>query len=311
MTVLSVTLPRRFSVAALTRALGRFRLPSYTFCMYRLGNLASKVRVLYLWQEIFGDEPPSIDSAFDLCVEFVGRVHHERFPVDLEEMDHLQEMLWSSDDEDWEDKPDSILDLPIPLLGFGIPWEMAGLTECRQDAVPLLAILDDQLEARAFDRGFDPGYFQEWVQDYWDARGRHEPPAWGIAETGQRGIRVLQQALRLLPAPLDALGDLVDCILRDSGSPWLDRVSGGYEIEYDEDGCIWDYDETWNVTTVRHYATLFAPVRPAFDRIDAYEKWFDETEGAEAQILAELERLVAGGWTIQEDHIIYGERIDR
>lgn len=295
----------RAMASAVRSSLRRFRLPLYSRCLARFEDLDDRVRILSLWHAVFDDPAPAHTSAFTLLQYFVWRVHEDLFRVDLTEMDACQNMIWSvdHDDPDWE-PPQSVLDYPIPLLGYGIPWEMAGLDECPPCAAPLLAILDERLEDRAQSLGFDPTCFLESVEHWWAGRDRLGA-AWGLEQQGVDGVRALQQALRLLPVPLDALADLVDCILRETNSVFINTVSGGYQCEYSEDFDIWDYELNWRPDVIRRYAESFNAVRPAIERMETYAAWYDETPDAEARVLAALERLVSGGWQIQDGRLIY------
>ena len=123
--------------AAWRRVLGPFRLPRYRSIMWELADFRRRMHVMELWLQVFGDRPPALDSD-SLTLQLVGRVNRELFRVDLSELDHYQEMIWSDYEEDEADDPppESILDMPIPLQATASPGKLPAWTRWTTPAGP-------------------------------------------------------------------------------------------------------------------------------------------------------------------------------
>lgn len=321
---------RLLSLAGARALANAVRLPRYTAILDALRGLGEHGQIASLWRAVLPPEagdPPVEQGTLDLAYEFAGNVDHFLFPLDLAAMDDLV----NGGEED-------VFDCPIYLGSAGVPWELAGIGEVPCPVQPVLATIAPQFfygQDEAYVAGDDEeaeqdedglplvarvdlfGYLEampEARQDisaivgdsrrWWKDNYNREPPRWGLPP-GKEGVVRLQEALRLQPPPLDALADVIDCILKDTGSIWLDQVSGfwamEYEIEYGADLHAW----YWDPGDIRQLAGLFDRVRPAFQRLDAYSDWYSDTYGrpypARAQQVADLLcRLAAGDWHIEE-----------
>lgn len=291
---------------ALRRALSGFRLPSYDWIAGQLGDLTRRVPVLRLWANVFSDPAPRDKDSWDLQIAFVQRVSQELFPVDLERMDSYATDYYDyceeSDDE--EDPPESVLDYPLPILGLGIPWEVAGLDDLSADQAPLVAVLAPYLPIAGKDRNKLLKDVAEWWAGKGVSRLVWETPS--LLPKGQAGLERLRDGLRAQLPPLDGLADLVSAVLKDTGNPFIDHPSGAYEPEY---GDFWDEWGGWDSHTIADLAATYAKVRPAVERIHAYYEWFDG-EKDEQHVIDLLLSLASGRWRIENGSVVYDSADD-
>lgn len=288
--------PRLLNRKTLEAALGRFRLPAYSTIHWLLGDVRNKANIIYLWDEVFGEVPD--ESTFDLECMFAGRVNNDLFCVDLFAMDDIF------------NSGENPLDYPILTQGFGVPWEVADFPELAECILPVLAIVANELPLPGYEREegewdsrpWDEGFFfgiEEWLAMH----GRNSLPDWRLP-TGLEGIKELQDALRLLPFPADALADVVSAILKDTGNRFLDYPNYFWRMEYG-----YDDEYYWTPDDIDQLAEEFEPVRDACERLIRYNQWYHAQERGHAagHVLAILEPLIAGGWTIQDGEVIFYE----
>lgn len=319
---------RLLSLAGARALANACRLPRYGGILWALRGIGAHGHLASLWRACLPPEagdPPVEEDTLELGFSFAGAVDRYLFPLDLSAMDDMV----NSGEED-------VFGCPIYLGACGVPWELAGFEGSGCAVHPVLAAIGHQLVAGLEDPDNDGWQEEEdegglplvqrvdlWgdlegmpearqdmaaiaddARQWWPANANREQPRWGLPP-GKEGIIRLQEALRLQPPPLDALADAIDCILKDTGSIFLDQISGfwamEYEVEYGADLHSW----YWTPEDVRQLAGLYEQVRPTVERLDAYADWYTDDYGApipeRALLVADLLcRLVAGNWHIEE-----------
>jgi len=279
---------RVLTLAGWKAALGRFRLPSYSAVHDLLGSFQERAVILGLWQDVFGDAAPRERWVFDLWCEFVWRVNEQLFPIDLAVMD-----AWFNSGED-----EPMYMWPIPLRGWGVPWEMETIAEFDGYVQPVYAVCAGELDA-PFEEAVN------WLDSWWDMQGR-VAPAWGLS-AGRQGIRELQEGLRA-ESPGQAVeawagaGDVIDGILKETKNQFVDHPGRGwYYYEYDS------VDFYWDTADINHLAAMYGAVRPAVERMAALERWWAESPGLRGEYVDWVCRLAEGGWTIEDGEVIWDD----
>lgn len=265
-----VDAPRLLNSRGLARALAAARLPSYSWLRVWLEDYELRARVVGLWGDLFGGVPEELRhyGAFDLEIEFVGRVHHDLFPVDLSFMDSIY------------NGGDNPLDLGIMIEGRGIPWEMLPMDQLHEVQALTLAVAWQSGRMDTVD------VFDDDVAAYWLGLDR-EPPAWEVS-----GLDEFRRQLMALPEPLDGLADVLAALCKTTGNAFLDTVDAFWQVEYDDFSF---YRYCWCPTCIKHLADEYGRVRDAFARLDALAEWWDQGElPARERVLAALADAAAG-----------------
>lgn len=274
---------RVLNLAGWKRRLGAFRLPKYSEIHTRLVEMEERAHVLGLWGAVFRDAAPRERYVFDLQCAFVLRVDRELFPIDLRVLDE-----WYNGGEE------QILYCPVTYQRWGLPCEVCAIGDLAGYAQPVVGAL-----AQALEFSYDEEDSLLWQDLWWDEVGQ-TAPRWDIP-LGREGLDVLQEGLRCLDMPMRALADVVDCVRKETGNPFLDRVPCFWATEYDEDVFYWE------PSYIRLLSRLYEGARPAIERMRAYEDWYNRTGDAGAQVLALLGKLVGGGWEIRDGEVIFYE----
>ncbi len=211
-------------------------LISYSILIDRMRLWAYSLNVCKLWRDVFGDAPPRGMCASDLECEFIGRVHYELFPINLQVLDSLLE------DYDDESGP---LDQPIPIDGYRIPWEACPVSDMIEYMQPVAAAIQN-------------------------AREDAEAPEWLRPHVDRSVVDAALDDLAGRGAPWDGLADLVRLAIRPpANNPWLSQPDVFWQMEYVD--CFPYY---WEADQVRELARLYAEARPVIDRIEAYINWY-------------------------------------
>jgi len=277
---------RPLSLRGWRAVLGRFRLPAYSAVHDLLGTFEERAVILGLWRDVFGDAPPWKRWVFDLWCAFVWRVDEQLFPIDLTAMDS-----WFNSGEEGP-----LYAWPIPLRGWGVPWELETIDCFVAYARPVYAVCASQLEA-PFEAAVN------WLDTWWDKQGR-ESPVWGLS-AGREGIRELQEGLRAespgqtVEAWVGA-GDVIDGILKESGNQFLDHPGRGWYFEYDM-----EEEWFWSTADIARLVVLYDEVRPAVERMVALEEWWEESPGLRGAYVDWVCRLAEGGWYIEDGEVIW------
>jgi len=265
------------AVCAVETDTDRVLAPAYSGVLERLRVYAEGMRVCSLWQDVFGENVwrKARRGLFDVEVNFAGRVHAELFPIDLMAMD---EMYYSYDDSVWE--------LPIPVVGFRIPWEIAA----GEELPGYMALVGDCIAYLRTPPGAGQAGGKDAEMEQWVDSEREAPYVQWLS--GQ-GAEAALAYLAAMDPPLCGLADLCRLAMQppDTGNPFLDFPPdhGWAAMEYVYDTWYWTSDD------VHELADKFNQVRDAARRIDAFEAWFDDQDqdAANQRVLELL--LQAGG----------------
>lgn len=255
--------PRLLSRAGVARLLRRCQVPSYHLVGMALDDILARGRILAAWRAVFGVTPTDPQQyTFDLECEFVARVHRELFPVDLSFLDDF-----------YNSGEGNLLDYWIPFNGYGLPWELSdAMDEVEACATPVLAVLGSLGFLNENDFDIDVDDMLDDLATWWYRKsGQAELPAWDRPPGDEAGLKALQARLRRLPPPLDALADVVDIALKNTGNTFLDSVPWFWDVEYT--GGYYGLD--WTAENVRELAEEFDRARPAVNRLEAYKRWYD------------------------------------
>lgn len=254
----------RPTLATIRRGLGRLRLPSYIACVRAaLVDLADRVELAGLWQDIFGEPMPPHQGSSTL-IAFFHRIQDERFSLDWDRLDLYAEY-------------DNPIAFPIPVEGYGTPilehiidgWgTVSSLVPAQQAmAAALLGVLYGMEEEALVwwqQQGFAEAPSLPWV-------GRYEETIWRLG---------------CLPRPLDGLAVLYQVTVKQTGNRFLDTSELG---DPDDDG---PYDALyWSAETVAFLADQWQAARGHIERLTAYYDWFHYTPDAQAQVIQILTSL--------------------
>jgi hypothetical protein len=227
---------------------------AYSGVLERLRVMADGMRVCALYQEFFGENvwKKARRSLFDVEVAFAGRVNAELFPIDLMAMD---EMYYGSDEPIWE--------LPIPVVGYRIPWEIAA----GEELPGYMALVGDCIASLR--TGGEDAEMEQW--------GDTERDAPYVQWLSGQGTEAALAHLSNLAPPLNGLADLCRLAMQEphTGNPFLDFPPdhGWAAMEYAYDTWYWTSDD------VHELAEYFDRVRDVAGRIHAFEAWFyDEAD---------------------------------
>lgn len=280
----AVCTPRILNRDAVKRLLNRFRLPRYDVLASYLEDYGHRVRPWNLWKAVFDEELPTVRDAFTMECEFVGRVHREMFPLDLDYMDSL---YGSGEDP---------LNFGIPIQGYGLPWEIVSFGDLAPGAKPVLATLGLFYQFDLAD-SVEEGFYNR-LDVWWDDVGRRAPAC--RLDAGVGGLERFREALQCLGEPFDGLDVVVMVLLKETGNMFLDAVSTFWQEEYDEYFDMY----CWCPECIGVLAEQFSLVRPEVKRLERYYDWWQETPDAQDQVLDVLERVVSGRWEIRDGELI-------
>jgi len=261
------------AVCAVETYAARVLAPAYSGVLEQLRTYAYGMRVCALYQEMFGENiwKRAQRSLFDVEINFAGRVGAELFPIDLMAMD---EMYYSYDDSIWE--------LPIPVTGFRIPWEIAA----GEELPGYMALVGDCIAC------LRTGGKDAEMEMYVDSEREAPYVAWLSGE----GMDAALAYLSGLEPPMNGLADLCRLAIQPgpTGNPFLDYPPnhGWAAVEYAYDTWYWTSDD------VHELADRFNQVRDVAGRIRAFEAWYydeaDHDQDAANERILEL-LLQAGG----------------
>jgi hypothetical protein len=286
---------RVLSRAGISKLLGRYRLPRYSVIRGLLCDLRDQVKILGLWQEVFGGVPEEMRNygSFDLECEFAGRVHHELFPVDLEYMDSV--VSGGEDPFDYTIQPEC----------FGIAWEMCDLSEIPEPSIPILAVLALSGIMEECDADVeDPDELTLELNDFWLEHAGEEF-VWNMP-TGWAGLTQLREALWCLNPPLNGLAVVVDALAKDGQNIFLSGVPTFWQGEY---GDYLDW-YCWCPGCIQDLSELYREVRPRIEAMMAYYEWYRPggyavNPESRRRVLAVLAEIARGEWVISDGEMIF------
>jgi len=298
----TIDAPRVLTRKALARGLNRYRLPSYAWMHDLLQEYRSRVNIIELWKTVFGSVPADLDvhDVYEMQVQFAGRCHHERFPVDL---NYLDDCVNSGEEDP--------LDCGLIPETYGLAWEMCDLEEISPGAIPIMAVLalPEILERTGYAvEGELDGLnmdLLEWWQEAVEEGDLDDIPTWNLSRD-MDGVRRFREALALLRPPLNALATVLDTVARDSGNPFLDTPGSFYRAEYDE---FWNEEWCWCASCVKELTRLYEPVRERVEQMRAYYNWYcpyyDVVPHRRRLVVRTLARLVEGEWEIRDGELVF------
>lgn len=262
--------PYRFLTAnALAVALQRFRLPRYSGLAEALGDYEIYGRAAALWRGMWPDTLLPQGDAWGVEIDLLNRIAAECFP--LSEM--VDETIFSAGEH--------ALYGYVDHASWGIGWESGGFAELSPEYKPLAALVASGLQPAA---GWEDAQmtFLDDAQAWLEERGGQP-----LDEDAALFYGDIRRTLAEMLPPLDGLAVAYDCLLRNTGNPFLDLVDCGWRGEYD----TWDQmaDYGWTAEDVRALAALYDQALPRITRLEAYlEWWSSDTAGRTAEVLEAL-----------------------
>ncbi|MBU1747574.1 MAG: hypothetical protein KKA73_07790, partial [Chloroflexi bacterium] len=215
-----------------------------------------------LWSTFLAGVPPANSTAQEALTDFMDEVDQRLFPVDLWAS---HEYLSAADEEDlleWT---------PLCIAGLGVPWESVGIDNLDPSEQVMVAVVSTAL-------GY-LGRCHESILDWWQQRGYDDIPAL----TWPRHPEVAVALLEDLDPPLDGLAVLYQCVVKDTGNPFLDLPDGRWQGVYlDDDHEGW----CWEPGAIRELAQAYATVRPDVLQLEAYTTWWQSTRRVETRVLS-------------------------
>jgi hypothetical protein len=272
------------------------RPPGYTRAASYLQGLLDSLSIYELWEVIFGQNKTACADPFSLEVEFVQRVNAELFPVDLGAMDQIYYGY---------DGP--ILDLPIPVAGWRLPWETMVVRELpgyQQAAAACIIAASGEIALYEDDEPpWPPDLSAEELLSIRLAGWEDTPEIPWLsmdAPPGAAGTALKRLTSSPLPASnqdgLQAAAGLADlvrnAITGPTGNPFLDLSS---DPLWDDDYDYCDIPYYWYPGDIRRLADLYSRARPIVERIEAFRRWFEGFQDAKEAQRIVLQRLEAAG----------------
>jgi hypothetical protein len=244
------------------------RLPSFGEIHTRLNEAGARLGVVGLWKQFLVGSPPVEKSTFGLEMAFFERVNTELFPLDMDTVGLLLECT---------DDPQSIIDCPICIEGYGIPWQEEYLGGIAAPFQPVLAMVADGLELWS---GMED--FFNAVDMWFDVAGREDFKR-PVLEYG--ALDDLQIELYQLDPPLNGLGDVLAAIVQETGNPFLDYLGYPYE-----DGFAGQF--LWCKADVSYLTLMWKQARSSVQRIKEYSQWYHTTRGSAEIVVDAIARSI-------------------
>lgn len=271
---------RGLGVAHLSTLLRRLTLRSReelaASCLERLR--AAELARLH-W-DIFGNIPYNgVLDTWGISYEIAGRIHHERFPLELQTMD------------EFTNSEENLLYYDIMPSGAGVYWEGQPISHLKDGIKPLVAIwiLSGHLDFSEGDFAGDE--MLQIVADWTDTINYADLPAtengWEfIWPMDDDGIALMIKRLEELPPPLDGLAPAVRCVAKNTGNPFIDIPE---TTHYYWEGHPWGYySYPWTVEGVNELTELYEQVKSEIAQMALLVGWVGVSTNRLYQVISEL-----------------------